>query len=344
MKNLKTLFAIAILSISCSKDNDEPQPQPEIPKVTTVYVGGTSYITENATKGTATIWVNGVAQYLTTTLGLTSVVNSVYVDGNENVFSVGYEGDFGNTKAIKWENGVKTTLSQVIGSSAKGVFVANGKTYIVGSVNNAAVIWYNNNTEVTLSVGTSLANSVCVNGNDIYIAGFSYNGGTHPQATLWKNNGSLTFPITFTPIKLNNNNSEAISVVANNNGVYTAGYEITSVQTSKLWKNNLSTQDYGNDTSMYSVFVQGLNIYTSGFTRISGVPKATIWKDNTPTILSQNQSIAASVFATDTDFFVAGSEVIGTSNTFNASFWKNGIKQVLSTNGGVAYSLFVTKK
>ncbi len=332
MKIFKAILAIAILSVSCSKDNDEPQP--ETPKVATVYVGGGERNANN--KYVPIIWKNGVAQQLPLSAGSEGEVLAIFVDGND-VYAIGNEytsNTLSTYRAAIWKNGVKTILS-TNPSNTKAIYVSNGKPYVVGMDNGIAKLWYDNTT-VDL-IDCTGATGIYVKNNEIFISGNTATG-----MGFWKNNGSQTFLLhntSYLPITI----ARAISVQDNN--VYIAGYTETTegIRSAKIWNANLvSTEQFGDDTMMWSVFVLGQNVFASGrkIINLNG-SRAMLWKNSQPTQLSQNESFANSVFATATDNYVAGYETISITK---ACIWKNGTIQTLSANNSAATSVFVTEK
>jgi hypothetical protein len=107
----------------------------------------------------ATLWKNGKA----TRLG-DAHANSVFVAG-EDVYVAGYEAGF----ATVWKNGEPLRLS--LGSGAA----------------NAEFPPPTDTDGEPLRLGGSVANSVFVSGNDVYVAGYKENVLGNPVAMLWKN-------------------------------------------------------------------------------------------------------------------------------------------------------------
>ena len=340
MKNLFKIISIVLITtiFSCSKDDSPP---PVMPKVETVYVGG---VLEDANgKNIPTIWTNGVAQSLSVSAGNEGAVKSIFVDGND-VYAVGNEySDIlqSSSRAILWKNGIKTTLSQVDGSTAKSIFVHDGKYYIVGGVNGFATLWYNN-TAVAIGNANSYAYSLSIKNNKIYILGNEFTTSTGSYKTvLWKNEVSLTYPISFTKTTIENAAS-VNDVFYDGTNLYSAGYLFSNVTTAKLWKNNLPSELYGDYSIMNSVFVNGQDVYATGRTGTSiSINKATLWKNNIQTVLSQNDSTAEDVFTTSNNVYVAGYEINAIAK---ACIWKNGEIKNLSENSSIATSVFVTEK
>ena len=339
MKNLFKIISIVLITtiFSCSKDETAPTPTPEIPKVETVYVGG--LIENDNGNKIPTIWTDGVAQSLSITAGFNGQVNDVFVDGND-VYAVGYE--YPNTsitdaRAILWKNRVRIKLS-TIASGANAIYVSNGIPYIVGIEGNIATLWHTS-TYISLQISTNgtSANDIFVKGNDIYIVGTNVQG-----ATQLKNNGSLT-ALSFTPTYLGSASSSAFGISILDNNVYIVGRTLSNVSntiTAQLWKNNVSTQQFADNTQMISVFAKGQDVFATGAMTLSPF-KAMLWKNNQPTQLSQNDSFGYSVYATTTNNYVAGYEK---NSNPKACIWKNGEIKILSDNLSVATSVFVTEK
>ena len=339
MKNLLKIISIVFITtvLACSKDNDSLPPV--IPKIETVYVGG--ILTDANGIDIPTIWINGVGQSLSVSAGNNGAVMSIFVDGND-VYAVGYEIYNNNARAIMWKNNIKTTLSQTIGNSyAKSIFVLDGKYYIVGNVAGVSTLWYNN-TEVAIGNANTFANSLSIKNNKIYIAGTEFVTSTSTlNAVLWKNEVSLTYPIVFTKTTIENAAS-VNDVFYDGTNLYSAGFKNLSQYTAKLWKNNSPSEQYGDYSEMFSVFINGQDVFATGSTGTSILnQKATIWKNNQPAQLSQNNSSANDVFATSNNVYVAGAD----ANPNNKScIWKNGVLQILSDNSSAATSVFVTEK
>ena len=77
----------------------------------------------------------------------------------------------------------------------------------------------------------SIANSICVNGSDVYVVGdYSASGSSSSSdATLWKNS---------VPTNLTTNSGTAQSVFIKNGDVYVCGYDYDKTYTATIWKNN----------------------------------------------------------------------------------------------------------
>ncbi|MDR1544679.1 MAG: hypothetical protein LBS50_09820 [Prevotellaceae bacterium] len=151
-----------------------------------------------------------------------------------------------------------------------------------------------------------------------------------------------------------------------------------------LWTNNVVTEISKNESGLTSLFLSNGKVYLTGYEYDRYGYHATVWENGSPTMLSQTQSCAYSVFVRGS-VYVAGYEqgyntffatlwidgtatrlssseslalsvdvsdgniyVVGsiknTDGKYNAVVWKNGIKTILSSNPSTAHSVFVKNK
>jgi len=222
-----------------------------------VYIAGYDYKSDTHEQF-ATLWKNGVAQRLSSRI---SSANSVFVSGND-VYVVGEEIEI-NAQweqmafAMLWKNGKPQRLSSRGKSDAKSVFVLGNDVYVAGCEyqhkdsyspgeltysNSVAILWKNGRPTRLRSLGESVANSVFVSGDDVYVAGQDMRD---ECATLWKNG---------IPQYFYNDNSAAASVFVSDNDVYVAG-NLDRVGT--LWKNGEPQRLLGDYSinNLVSVFV-----------------------------------------------------------------------------------------
>ena len=169
-----------------------------------VYVSGYIYKENNSI---ATVWINGVAQYLTdeTTYSYANSIivyngdvyvateYTVYKNGeviqsspsnarfsslfvsDEDVYVSGFEIiPFGSNKARLWKNGIEQNLGGVSGE-ATSVFVSGNDVYVttVYSVLKNGVVIMESDLRPN-ATESSYFTSVFVSGNDVYVAGFYY--------------------------------------------------------------------------------------------------------------------------------------------------------------------------
>ena len=314
MKKTYLLVAIICLGISSYAQSN-------------VYVAGYSYMQE---KKRATLWKNGVAQYISSVNDDAEAL-SVFVAGGK-VYVAGYDGKI----ATLWKNGIVQNLTDGNYSArANSVFVTEDDVYVAGYETNAqgktvAKLWKN-------GVGQNLSNgyfnakstSVCVSKNDVYVAGNDENA-----AKLWKNGLAQTL----------SNEGNAYSVFVSNNDVYIAGnIEIEGYPIAVLWRNgamqeNISTVGYAS-----SVFVSGNDVYVA-VVNVMGYFVSLYKNDLEQSFTEEGETLAESIFVSENDVYVAGNESNEEGVTI-AKLWKNGKVYNLTNDyqGGRATSVFVTK-
>ena len=282
-----------------------------------VYIGGQATTDEQGYYA-PTLWKNGVPRYLTDpTSPIDGEVCCVVVDGSD-VYASGYyrvnrtsTTSFRKDVATIWKNDRQIELTDATNyAQARSVFVSNGTVYAVGEHTDTqgtaiATVWSNDSDDWSnvrvrnLSDGTNhaYAQSVCVSGSDVYVAGYGYGpGGTSYTAMLWKNEEPVQY--------LSPAQSWGYSVCVAGGSVYVAGWEYKSYDgrdcaVATLWKDGVaqSLTDEKTSSQARCVFVSGEDIYVSGF--LGNV--AVIWKNGTPMSLSDGTNAAAitSVFVTE---------------------------------------------
>jgi len=187
MKNLFLTVAAAIVFASATIFVACKGKTPNKPKeyVYDIYAAGY----DNNGKR-AIFWQNGKPTALTDGNREATAI-SVYVAGN-GVYVVGYEKDEKeHFVPMLWQNGKPTVLTIKDGSenaAARSVYVVGNDVYIVGWDDKSAILWKNGEpTALTDDKNnTAVANSVFVDGADVYVAGYVV-GADNNEATLWKN-------------------------------------------------------------------------------------------------------------------------------------------------------------
>ena len=203
---MKRLFlnylAVAVIVLSTAMtgcNNENPEPEAEIngsndpnfwkPQKGDVYVAGS---TESRYElAVATVWKNGVAQYLADGM-LYTQTTSIFVSGND-VYVAGFEININtlNSVAILWKNGIAQNLTDGISNAkARSVFVSGSYVYVAGTVDNFATVWKNG---VAQHLGEGGASSVFVSNSDVYVAGTSYEN-LIDNIILWKNGVAQILP------------------------------------------------------------------------------------------------------------------------------------------------------
>ncbi|MFD2100304.1 Ig-like domain-containing protein [Flagellimonas iocasae] len=218
---------------------------------------GTTFVAGNeANNGVfnAMLWRNQVGNTISD--GLTSAnAFDVFLDGND-VYLVGRQRveNENFSKAKLWVNdNVDVDLTD--GSSqaeAFSIYVDNGSYYISGYQyigGSKAMLWQNNNQSTALTnINLGAANSVVVNGSDIYVGGTqTVSQSLDYLPTVWIN-GSPS-PVA--------DSGSVRSVFIYGTDIYLAGYEAPNFNTgiARLWVNGEST-DLGFEGQGESVFVK----------------------------------------------------------------------------------------
>lgn len=246
-----------------------------------VYIGG---FEENlsSNKFTPKYWKNGVGFELTTN-SKSSAINSIVVS-NGDVFSAGYgftESSPSIQMAQYWKNNTLLELSDAINGIATDICVSNNIPYICGKVGNRARYWVNGNIPFTLPLSngyrSSVANSIYVVGNDVYVCGTMFHTSTGAEATIWKNGIASKLS--------SNSRSHATSITIFNGDIYVTGYEDNSGrQIAKYWKNgnsiNLTDNNAITSAIANDIYIKDDIICVSGWVIAVGEKaKAVYWKN-----------------------------------------------------------------
>jgi len=217
--------------------------------------------------------------------------------------------------------------------------IDNSGVHIVGT-NPSAYHWKDGIGSELATKDFSEARSVYVSGNDVYVAGWSFENTF--RATYWKN--GVAHLLTD-----ENTRSEGYSIFVKDTCVYVSGIIIDNADNAVYWKNNqlfeLQHKSDKYQTSCgNSVYVKDSNVYVVGsstyFNQYSvGLP--VYWLNGIIHQLPGETTFgsANSVFVTDNnDVYIAGEA----SN--RPVYWKNGIFHLLKYNNrmGGANSIFVT--
>ena len=181
---------------------------------------------------------------------------------------------------------------------------------------------------------SSVATSVVVCNNDVYVAGHM-NNSTKRTAKLWKNNKEVMLSET--------DDTVANSVYVYENDVYVIGTRSNDTNIATLWKNGTAIPlTKGENTSFANaLFVLNNDVYVVGKeTDSKNNYRAKLWK-NGETFRLFNDNEAQSVYVFKNDIYVAGCEQIYNGTFSMATLWKNNNKVTLSKNRSYAYDVFV---
>jgi len=193
---------------------------------------------------------------------------SIWKDGHSGkpiVVVSGYSGTNGTNHIAKyWLNGQETALSNGTNDAYANSIVVNGSDiYIAGT--DAVPVYWQNNTETKLSIKSTYgaASSVCVSGNNVYIA-----GNDSSKAVFWKD-GSETILDNIT-----DSGSSGTSVCISGSDVYIAG---TRGYNAVYWKNGNCICLSGYSVPTQHVHVNGISIlngnaHVVGYVNYAGSP------------------------------------------------------------------------
>ena len=190
--------------------------------------------------------------------------------------------------------------------------------------------WWKNGVETIVGDGThpSSVFSIWVDNSDVYLCGI-VNKGTN-IATYWKNG---------VEVSLDDDYSSAKAIVVSNGDVYVAGTVfISNKSAATVWKNGVPQQiSDGTYTEFVNdMFVQNNDVYVAGIAWNGGKQVATYWKNSTKIFLSEEYTVATSIFVSGNDVYVSGRE------STIATYWKNGTPTRVFTSGGFENAYDVT--
>jgi hypothetical protein len=144
-------------------------------------------------------------------------------------------------------------------------------------------------------------------------------------------------------------NSSVSSGIRIGSDIYLVG---TINRNAAYWKNGVpttlsnpsgSSPSNGYISGARSIHVLNNNIYIVGSAFFGpNTAKPVLWTNNNPTLISNNEGSASSVFKSGSNIYIAGyEEVPNTNNQQKAVLWVNGTPTTLTTNG-FAKSVFVS--
>lgn len=170
-------------------------------------------------------------------------------------------------------------------------------------------------------------------------------GGDGQNALIWKDGESEV---------LSSNYGVTESLYLDGDDVYVTGREFSNGYHSLVWKNgsvlyNLKYEDCS--TFSNSIFVEGGNVYTCGYTTVEN-PRKTVpvlWENETPTVLPSVSTYAeaSAVAVEDGRVYVAGYDYnpeYDLGNYMYGVLWQDGLRNELTDGSGSVYftDMFIT--
>lgn len=275
----------------------------------------------------------------------TGVNPDVYVAGNVVAAN-------GNRVAAYWKNGTLSILADSsYASIANYITIAGTDVYITGWVTRAsgvveAACWKNGQRYYLTYGDTGLtgssANSVAVDGSNVYVAGTA-NLKSIQFAVLWVN-GAITYLGPGAGASYANNQSTWTTGLAVNGGnVYVTGEvqnPASPSYTATYWLNGTakSLADPFFLTNVSGIIFKGNDMYMSGTVTTNGVNSPAYWENgklNTITGLGN----ALSISVDNNNIYLGGTIINSSNNAEQAIYWKNGVATLV---GGAATLSYVS--
>jgi hypothetical protein len=271
-----------------------------------VYVAGGE--TNDSQVDVATYWKNGVPVALTD--GTRQAMAEAITLSGGDVYVAGYQTDRirGWDVVTYWKNGEAMPLGSAPSGEARAIAVSGNDVYVAGWTLETsevtpgnyvtapmAKVWKNG--EATwLSDGTtttSVAEAMVVDGQDVYIAGYSAPNGVDAPYTAqyWKNGKAI-------PLTDGSSGAKAFSIALEKGAVYVGGFSThKAVDTATIWKDGrpfLATN--GSASLILGLAVLEQNVFAVGVD--DGVVK--YWHNGIATALSKKgqDAEASSIFLT----------------------------------------------
>lgn len=184
-----------------------------------------------------------------------------------------------------------------------------------------ATIWLNDSL-IILSDTQSIANTIFINDNKIYVAG-SINSAAN--ATYWVNSIRQNLPT------YRGYSAIANDIAANANNVYVCGYvgrPADSIFTAKLWRNGAEeVLENSTDAIANAIAVTpNSDVYVVGWKKIGNTINAVYWKNGQQFILGIG--VANDIFIDGNNVFIGG-HIYNSFGTSRAVYWKNNLVNII---------------
>lgn len=190
---------------------------------------------------------------------------------------------------------------------------------------------------------SAIANDIFVKEGNVYVVGYINSDLSFQyrpkSAVLWKNGAIQNLEMPESTIR-----SEATAVFVSGNDVFVAGRyrKYGGTWIASVWKNGKITDvtDGSNEARLYDVFVQGDDIYLTGYEINDDIgTQGKYWKNGISYVLENRNSeniVPHQISVNGNDIFVVGTGFGGAGQT--AQYWKNGVQTILpSTPAPVNY-------
>jgi hypothetical protein len=147
----------------------------------------------------AKYWKNGVAVELGDETTSSTLARTIIVSGND-VYVAGYADKVTELRTLYWKNGTEIPISSIFGSkivdfNAVAMALSGSDVYVAGyekaNTGRYTANYWKNGARTVLTDGSASAftRSICVAGNDVYVAGMdNFDINAHKaKAVFWKN-------------------------------------------------------------------------------------------------------------------------------------------------------------
>ncbi len=260
---------------------------------------------------------------------------------NGDIYICGYQPNPSGADIAKyWKNGTPVALS-TLPSDANDIKVIGNDIYVAGREGQKAVVWKNGSPAfLTNGIYQAVAQSVFVNGTDVYAGGNVQNSMNNSVAQIWKNN------LLFSTLSNGSKGASIRSIFINGTDVYACGYDYYSgdIKRPVLWKNGVKSYLGTNGGDANEVFVYNNDVYVAGRESVvSGGeerPRAKYWKNGVATLLGDAgySSDCTSIKVVGQDVYCAAYELATASSKSVAKYWKNGLPVILKNTANDIYT------